>query len=272
MKESSLALTTTHSNDSCCQPLCQIPDSATAQIVAGLLWLAAGDQSGSAVGGCASVFYSGRQFSLLESAPGRPLPGRCGQLGLFAGSGDRNCRATVHHLRPVPEPLDGEAAARPADCDIRFRQLLHRQIRDLPQPRNAAHTCCAPTSPKRASCSPPDLLLHLLPFAVLPLAILHRLRLRRRSLSRGILLRSGAILLAAMIGTGALSLVFKGFAAQMRNHKEIRYLITPANAVYSLGRVLVNDAKAAQQPATPDRPPMPCSHRAGSSETSRCCS
>ena len=38
--------------------------------------------------------------------------------------------------------------------------------------------------------------------------------------------------------------MFKGFAAQMRNHKEIRYLITPANAVYSLGRVLVNDAKA----------------------------
>ena len=64
----------------------------------------------------------------------------------------------------------------------------------------------------------PDLLLHLLPFAVLPLAILHRLRLRRRSLSRGILLRSGAILLAAMIGTGALSLVFKGFAAQMRDY------------------------------------------------------
>lgn len=50
-----------------------------------------------------------------------------------------------------------------------------------------------------------------------------------------------------MIGTlGALSLVFKGFAAQMRNHKEIRYLITPTNAVYSLGRVLVNDAAAAQ--------------------------
>jgi len=55
---------------------------------------------------------------------------------------------------------------------------------------------------------------------VLPLAILHRLRLRlrRRSLGRGVLLRSGAILLAAMIGTGALSLVFKGFAAKMRDY------------------------------------------------------
>ncbi len=55
---------------------------------------------------------------------------------------------------------------------------------------------------------------------MLPLAILHRLRLRlrRRSLGRGVLLRSGAILLAAMIGTGALSLVFKGFAAKMRDY------------------------------------------------------
>ncbi len=96
-----------------------------------------------------------------------------------------------------------------------------------------------------------DLLPHLLLFAVLPLAILHRLRLRRRSLGRGILLRSGTILLATLVGAGALSLVFKDFAAQMRNHKEIRYLITPANAVYSLGRVLVKDAKAAPQAKRP---------------------
>lgn len=96
-----------------------------------------------------------------------------------------------------------------------------------------------------------DLLPHLLLYAALPLAILHRLRLRRRNLGRGILLRSGAILLAAMVGAGALSLVFKGFAAQMRNHKEIRSLITPTNAVYSLGRVLVKDVKAAPQPRRP---------------------
>jgi len=92
-----------------------------------------------------------------------------------------------------------------------------------------------------------DLVPHLLLFAVLPLAILQRLRLRRRSMGRGILLRSGTLLLAALVGAGALSLVFKDFAAQMRNHKEIRYLITPTNAVYSLARVLVKDAKAAPQ-------------------------
>lgn len=96
-----------------------------------------------------------------------------------------------------------------------------------------------------------DLVPHLLLFAVLPLAILQRTRLRRRSLGRGFLLRSGTILLAALVGAGALSLVFKDFAAQMRNHKEIRYLITPTNAVYSLARVLVKDAKAAPQAKRP---------------------
>lgn len=96
-----------------------------------------------------------------------------------------------------------------------------------------------------------DLLPHMLLFAVLPLTVLYRLRLRRRSTGRGFLLRSGAILLAVLVGTGALSLVSKGFIAQMRNHKEIRYLITPTNAVYSLGRVLVKDAKAAPQPRRP---------------------
>ncbi len=96
-----------------------------------------------------------------------------------------------------------------------------------------------------------DLVPHLLLFAVLPLAILRRTRLRRRSLGRGIMIRSGTLLLAALVGAGALSLVFKDFAAQMRNHKEIRYLITPTNAVYSLARVLAKDAKAAPQPKRP---------------------
>lgn len=96
-----------------------------------------------------------------------------------------------------------------------------------------------------------DLLPHLLLFAALPLAGLQRLRLRRRSLGRGVLIRSGTILLAALVGAGALSLVFKDFAAQMRNHKEIRYLITPTNAVYSLSRVLAKDAKAAPRAKRP---------------------
>lgn len=98
-----------------------------------------------------------------------------------------------------------------------------------------------------------DLVPHLLLFAVLPLAILQRLRLRlrRRGLGRGILIRSGALLLAALVAAGSLSLVFKDFSAQMRNHKEIRYLITPTNAVYSLARVMAKDAKAAPQAKRP---------------------
>ncbi len=89
-----------------------------------------------------------------------------------------------------------------------------------------------------------DLLLHLLLFGALPLLVLQRLRLRRRSFARAALLRAGALLLAVLVGAGALMPVFKDFAAQMRNHKEIRHLVTPINAVYSLGRVLGKEAKA----------------------------
>ncbi len=85
---------------------------------------------------------------------------------------------------------------------------------------------------------------HLFLFAGLPLLLLSRLRLRpvtlRRALATRLLLLAGsAVLLLA-----ALLLIFQDFSALMRNQKELRYLITPANYLYSLGRVLADDGRA----------------------------
>ena len=113
--------------------------------------------------------------------------------------------------------------------------------------RNVLHTDVA----EARELLTPDLLLHLLLFAALPLLVLQRLRLRRRGFGRAVLLRTGTLLLALVVGAGALMPVFKDFAAQMRNHKEIRHLVTPINAVYSLGRVLGKEAKAAPMAKRP---------------------
>ena len=92
---------------------------------------------------------------------------------------------------------------------------------------------------------------HLALVALPPLVLLQRVRIRRRALPRALALRSAAIALALLVAGGALGAVFKDFAGQMRNHKELRYLVEPASAVYSLARVLSKDAHAANRPRTP---------------------
>jgi lipid A ethanolaminephosphotransferase len=57
--------------------------------------------------------------------------------------------------------------------------------------------------------------------------------------------------MALLLGAGALLAVFQDFAPLMRNNKEIRYLITPANYLYSLARVLQSDARAVSRSREP---------------------
>lgn len=113
--------------------------------------------------------------------------------------------------------------------------------------RNVLHTEVAEARELFSSA----LLLHLLLTAVPPLVVVQRVRLRRRSLLKAMSRRAGLLLLAFMAGVGALSLVSKDFAAQMRNHKEIRFLATPANTVYSLSRAMGDDARIANRPRAP---------------------
>lgn len=89
---------------------------------------------------------------------------------------------------------------------------------------------------------------HLLLNAGLPLLVLSRLRAARLTWRRAVVLRLLAMLGALSLLMGSLLLVFQDFSALMRNQKELRYLITPANFLYSAARVLVDDAREARAP------------------------
>ncbi len=95
------------------------------------------------------------------------------------------------------------------------------------------------------------LLPHLLVYAVLPLLMLWRVRLVQRPWLRATAVRVGALLLSVGVFVGVLLLVFQSFSSLMRNHKEIRYLATPANYLWSLAAVAGAQAKGAAQPRQP---------------------
>jgi lipid A ethanolaminephosphotransferase len=96
------------------------------------------------------------------------------------------------------------------------------------------------------------MLPHLLLYAVLPLLLLWRVRLvRRRSWWRAVGVRLGAMLLATLLLVAAVMSIFQPLASLMRNHKELRYLVTPANYLWSLAAVARTDARAAAGPKKP---------------------
>jgi lipid A ethanolaminephosphotransferase len=85
-------------------------------------------------------------------------------------------------------------------------------------------------------------------YALLPIALLVFTRIevppwRRRWRTRAALLAGSAVLFAI-----ALMWQFQPFASMSRNHKEVRYLVTPLNTLWSLGSVLAADARGAAKP------------------------
>lgn len=95
------------------------------------------------------------------------------------------------------------------------------------------------------------MLPHLLFFAVMPVLLLSRVRLHNETTRRALLIRILVLFLAVLAGVGSLMVVFQDLAPLMRNNKEIRYLITPGNYLYSLARVLSADADAATRVREP---------------------
>ncbi|WP_341650261.1 DUF1705 domain-containing protein [Thauera humireducens] len=93
--------------------------------------------------------------------------------------------------------------------------------------------------------------LQVAALALPPLFVVQRARLRQRPPGRALAIRSAFIVLALIVAAGALGSVFKDFSGQMRSHKELRYLITPAAPLWSLVRVLTRDAQAANLPRQP---------------------
>ena len=94
----------------------------------------------------------------------------------------------------------------------------------------------------------PALAAHLLLYALLPLLLLWRTRVVVRPPLRAGGVRLLALLLAVVAMAGSLAVVYKPFSSLMRNHKEVRYLITPANYLWSLASVAAGDARGAAKP------------------------
>ncbi|ERS91083.1 phosphoethanolamine transferase [Halomonas sp. PBN3] len=97
----------------------------------------------------------------------------------------------------------------------------------------------------------PGLALYLLLFGLLPLSLVWGWPLRRRSWQRG--LGAGAVwwLGSVVVLAGALLLSFQSLSSLMRNHHELRYLVTPGNAIVSTGQVM-----AAPPPLPEERLPI----------------
>ncbi|GAB3358877.1 phosphoethanolamine transferase [Lysobacter tyrosinilyticus] len=105
--------------------------------------------------------------------------------------------------------------------------------------RNILHTDGKESRELVSLAALPSLLLG----GVLPAVLLWRLRIRPRSLPRALLMRAGTLVLAALMLAAALMASFQSVSALMRNHHELRYLITPGNYLTSLLTV-ARDANA----------------------------
>jgi lipid A ethanolaminephosphotransferase len=92
------------------------------------------------------------------------------------------------------------------------------------------------------------LVFQLLVFGVLPSALVWWPQLKRRPLGRALAVRLGWVAVALGVGVGSLLLVFADFASLMRNHKEMRYLITPGNIVAAMVGNAWGQAKRPNQP------------------------
>jgi lipid A ethanolaminephosphotransferase len=95
-----------------------------------------------------------------------------------------------------------------------------------------------------------DMASHIALFGVLPAALLWWPRFKRRPLGRAIAWRAGLIVLALAVGAASLLLVFADFASLMRNHREVRFLMTPGNVVASLAGHFWGRAKRPNEPKT----------------------
>lgn len=97
----------------------------------------------------------------------------------------------------------------------------------------------------------PGLVLSLLIYTALPVAMLWRCRVVRRPWPRAIIVRGLALVAGIFIAAGSLWINYSPMAALWRNQPQARYLITPANYLSSMYKVIFADVKARNRPRTP---------------------
>ncbi|MBC7989323.1 MAG: phosphoethanolamine--lipid A transferase [Luteimonas sp.] len=95
------------------------------------------------------------------------------------------------------------------------------------------------------------LVLPLLLYGVLPACLVWSVRLRHRPLRRALWIRGLYLAGAIAVATGAIVLSFQSISGLMRNHTDVRHLITPGNYVMSLARVALDDRAGKNLPRIP---------------------
>ncbi len=93
----------------------------------------------------------------------------------------------------------------------------------------------------------PGLFVHLLFYAVLPILVLLRLRIARRTWSAAAWLRTAALCITLAVTAFGMLLAFRDLSTLMRNHKEVRYLVTPGNYLYATLRAGIADVQQGQR-------------------------
>lgn len=96
-----------------------------------------------------------------------------------------------------------------------------------------------------------DLAWHLLLYAGLPWLLLWRVRVVRKPWLPAVGRRLAWLVMLTVVLAGTMLSVFQPLAALLRNHHEVRYLVTPGNYLWSAGSVLAADARKAAKPRQP---------------------
>lgn len=97
----------------------------------------------------------------------------------------------------------------------------------------------------------PALLLPLIGYGLLPTLLLWRVRLRKRSWGRALLWRVAFLIGVIVAGGAGTMLSFQNVSALMRNHREVRYLATPANYLIALKQNFASSSPMKKQPKLP---------------------
>ena len=94
-------------------------------------------------------------------------------------------------------------------------------------------------------------LLVALLLALIPIALLWRVQLKRKPWPRALLARLGLLAGALVALALAAFLSFQDLSSLLRNHREIRYLVTPYNLVVSSAQALTATPPGSKKPKTP---------------------
>jgi lipid A ethanolaminephosphotransferase len=87
--------------------------------------------------------------------------------------------------------------------------------------------------------------------AMVPIALLWRVPIRSRKLSRSLGIRVAFLCGLLLLGSAGALLSFQDLSSLMRNQREVRYLVTPANYLVSLSQVLLADPPGVKPPRLP---------------------